>query len=205
MTTTDTILFVKEAKTCSYVLVIHTPRLCSVPGFRSLLDSREEAIIQCREIIDPNTHHVPADPGLVAPEADQPYQLPRRKPVLPVTALHKDVEKQAAAAAAGGHPRSTEDAINAIQRAIKALKAGRPPDAEVQVDDRLAHEGVVLIDNPDGDDVEGVVVGIDGRDDLFDILRAVGFDIRRERGNSKTDEETTPDEDDGEDQVRHDL
>jgi protein OS-9 len=103
MTTTDTILFVKEAKTCSYVLVIHTPRLCGVPGFRSLLDSREEAIVRCRQIVDPSTHHVPADQGLVAAEADQPYHLPRRKPVLSETALHKEVEMQATAAE--GHPR----------------------------------------------------------------------------------------------------
>ncbi|TFY76745.1 hypothetical protein EWM64_g7273 [Hericium alpestre] len=50
MTMTDTILLVKESKTCHYILVINTPRLCGEPGFKSRLDQREEALIRCREV-----------------------------------------------------------------------------------------------------------------------------------------------------------
>jgi protein OS-9 len=35
-------------------MVIHTPRLCGVPGFRTRLEQREEAPIRCREVlVDP--------------------------------------------------------------------------------------------------------------------------------------------------------
>ena len=52
MTMTDTILLVKESKTCRYEMVIHTPRLCGEPGFKNRLQQREEAHIRCREILD---------------------------------------------------------------------------------------------------------------------------------------------------------
>lgn len=78
MTMTDTILFVKEAKTCSYVLVVHTPRLCAAPGFKSRLDAREEARIRCREIVP---HAVQGGQGEL-PESDHPVRLPK-KAVLP--------------------------------------------------------------------------------------------------------------------------
>lgn len=52
MTMTDTIMFVKETQTCEYVLVIHTPRLCGEPGFKSQLDQAPEAEIQCREVLN---------------------------------------------------------------------------------------------------------------------------------------------------------
>jgi hypothetical protein len=89
-----------------------------------------------------------------------------------------------------------------IERAIKALMVGRPPDGGV--DDRLAHEGVVLIDNGNDDDLEGFVE-IDGPNGLFDVLRAAGFDIKRERQDAGRDEGTLPDEDEGDDQVRRDV
>ena len=33
-------------------MVIHTPRLCGEPGFRTRLEQREEAPIRCREVLD---------------------------------------------------------------------------------------------------------------------------------------------------------
>ena len=47
----DKILFIKEASTCNYVVVIHTPRLCGEPGFKSERDTQEESVMRCREII----------------------------------------------------------------------------------------------------------------------------------------------------------
>lgn len=49
---TDSILLVREAKTCSYVLVVQTPRLCGEPGFRSRKETREESLVRCRQIIN---------------------------------------------------------------------------------------------------------------------------------------------------------
>jgi protein OS-9 len=48
----DTILFVKETRTCAYVLVVHTPRLCAVPGFRAPQDAHEQAEVRCRQVVD---------------------------------------------------------------------------------------------------------------------------------------------------------
>ena len=80
MAMTDTILFVKEAKTCSYVLVIHTPRLCGEPGFKSRRDAREEAVICCREVVAG-----PEPSAADLPQGDHPYKHPRRKTSLPAT------------------------------------------------------------------------------------------------------------------------
>lgn len=60
-TTTDTIMFVKETSTCKYSLVIHTPRLCGEPGFKSRSEQTEAAPIRCRQIMD---NPVPAADGL---------------------------------------------------------------------------------------------------------------------------------------------
>lgn len=80
MTMTDSILFVKETKTCHYVLVINTPRLCGEPGFKSRLDQREEAFIRCREVVDADGLAA-ANPDI--PEADHPIKMPRRTPLPP--------------------------------------------------------------------------------------------------------------------------
>jgi len=58
MTMTDSILLVREAKTCSYVLVVQTPRLCGEPGFRSRLETRNESLVRCRQIIDSTSDQV---------------------------------------------------------------------------------------------------------------------------------------------------
>ncbi|KAJ7685098.1 hypothetical protein DFH06DRAFT_1157432 [Mycena polygramma] len=81
MATTDTIAFVKEARTCAYVLVVHTPRLCGEPGFMTK-DAGEQASISCREIVAGE----PPDRSDAAflPDADHPLKMPRRKPVLPL-------------------------------------------------------------------------------------------------------------------------
>ncbi|KAI0302092.1 hypothetical protein BC826DRAFT_904473 [Russula brevipes] len=76
MTMTDSIMFVKETKTCHYNLVINTPRLCGEPGFKSRIDQRDEALIRCRQIVDAATL-ANADSSL--PESDHPFRQ-RRPP-----------------------------------------------------------------------------------------------------------------------------
>jgi len=76
MTMTDSIMFVKETRTCHYILVINTPRLCSEPGFKSRIDQRDEALIRCRQVVDATTL-ANADTSL--PEADHPFRQ-RRAP-----------------------------------------------------------------------------------------------------------------------------
>ena len=50
MTSTDSVFFIKETRTCQYTLVIHTPRLCGEPGFKSPRDDLEDTPIRCRKV-----------------------------------------------------------------------------------------------------------------------------------------------------------
>ncbi|KAG2349663.1 hypothetical protein BDR05DRAFT_994670 [Suillus weaverae] len=59
MTMADSILLVREAKTCSYVLIVQTPRLCGEPGFKSRMELPEQTFIRCRQIINPSLDSTP--------------------------------------------------------------------------------------------------------------------------------------------------
>jgi protein OS-9 len=52
MTSTDMIYLIKEMAICQYVLVIHSPHLCSLPGFKPRHVDVDIAGIQCRQVID---------------------------------------------------------------------------------------------------------------------------------------------------------
>jgi len=90
---TDSIMFVKETKTCHYILVINTPRLCGEPGFKSRIDQRDAALIRCRQVVDAATL-AKADSSL--PEADHPFSQ-RRPPV----ANHPPLDAAAAPSGTG--------------------------------------------------------------------------------------------------------
>ncbi|KAH8107034.1 hypothetical protein BXZ70DRAFT_916140 [Cristinia sonorae] len=77
MTTTDSIVFIKETQTCHYVLHIATPRICGVPGFKNPAESHEETYIRCREILDAEAYEN-ADRTL--PPANHPHKMPRVRP-----------------------------------------------------------------------------------------------------------------------------
>ena len=125
MTMTDTILFVKETKTCHYVMVIHTPRLCSEPGFKTRLEQRREAVIQCREIVDddqiPTVEGTQAQSeeksGLVQAES-RPFARPQRVPVIAPPKL--ELQNQQAADKQAGQSTSTSDVL---RKALEALLA----------------------------------------------------------------------------------
>ena len=51
MTSTDSIYLIKELAICSYVMIIHSPHLCSLPGFRAPQVDVEAAGIRCRQVI----------------------------------------------------------------------------------------------------------------------------------------------------------
>nr|GAT47230.1 predicted protein [Mycena chlorophos] len=107
MTTTDTIAFVREARTCSYVLVVHTPRLCGEPGFMAERDLTEQALISCREVIAGNPPS--KSPNNVPPASDYPVWNPHRKPVLPQPKEGSHTEKYSEVI------RKTLDAIRGMQ------------------------------------------------------------------------------------------
>ncbi|KDQ18104.1 hypothetical protein BOTBODRAFT_171781 [Botryobasidium botryosum FD-172 SS1] len=80
MTTTDTISLVQETSTCSYVMVIQTPRLCGEPGFKSERETHEESVIRCREVVEnpPYRKHLAEVSYPSGMPAVKPLQLPPR-------------------------------------------------------------------------------------------------------------------------------
>lgn len=176
MTMTDTILFVKEAKTCSYVLVVHTPRLCGEPGFRSPRDTSEESLIRCREVV----HSVP-DLQANIPDTDHPLKIPHRKIKLPPPSREKieDEHKNKL------YNELFQQALDAIMKKENRNRQGEKVVIEESPDDR---EVVVDLDaSVTGDHVEVF-------DKLTDALRAAGFEITgghyetlQNEGNRKED------------------
>ncbi|GLB35036.1 putative glucosidase II beta subunit-like protein [Lyophyllum shimeji] len=183
MTMTDHILFVKEAKTCSYVLVINTPRLCGEPGFKSRRDTGEEFSIRCREIVDtlspPGTTDAPAQ----IPDSDYPVKLTRHKPVLPAPAANDAQVKME------GVDIKDSPYGELLRKTLEALMGGKDAKAvtleEFADKDGVTFEIVEEIDLTDGQH-EAV-------DRLAETLRAAGYDIKAKAdkavaGNNKDGE-----------------
>ena len=205
MTMTDSIMFVKETKTCHYVLVINTPRLCGVPGFKSRVDQRDEALIRCRQVVDAATL-ANADSSL--PESDHPLHQ-RRPPVGAPPPLDAAEAPSGAATETDGDAISQKDGTpssgavdhnDLLRRALEAIlqKAGAvDPEGDgagtagaprVVVEDvgdgEMVIEFISEIEMDEGGHVRRRVV-----DDLSrmmdskmfeDALREAGFDVRDE-------------------------
>ncbi|KAF8894546.1 hypothetical protein BD779DRAFT_1501670 [Infundibulicybe gibba] len=166
MSMTDTILFVKEAKTCSYVLVVQTPRLCSEPGFRSRRDVGEEAQIRCREIVDTPT----AASQTKLPQGDHPVKLP-----------DSNVEDKAAAA---GGTKSKEKIYHELRGALAAfMKKEAGQQQGVMVEEQGEDGEDVIVDFLE----DGHGIAFDNADRLVETLRAAGFDVRAETITVNTD------------------
>ena len=170
MTSTDTIMLVREAKTCSYVLVIHTPRLCGEPGFKSRLESPDEAFIRCREVV--NSVDSSPNPDGVR-EADFPINSgPLRKPLLTVPAAPAADRKAA-------KPEVNEKAKAYHDRLRKTLNALMGASHE----DQFPRVIVEKIDLGNGEDdlMFEIDLGDDygGEDslDILEALRAAGIDV----------------------------
>jgi protein OS-9 len=210
MTMTDSIMFVKETKTCHYILVINTPRLCGEPGFKSRIDHRDAALIRCRQVVDATTL-ANADSSL--PEADHPFSQ-RRPPV----GNHPPLDAAEAPSGAGveidggdASQTATEpdakdkagayDHNDMLRRALEAIlqKTGNPQGNDAGADAGTTPR-VVVEDMGDGEMVIEFISEIDMNDEaggdaqrrvddiskmmdskMFeDALRAAGFDVRDE-------------------------
>ena len=159
MEMTDHILLVKETKTCSYVLVIHTPRLCNEPGFKSRRDAEEQARIRCREIVDKK----PEDQMKLS-TADHPTKVPVRKTVLPAPKPAMKVEN----AADGSESKQGRLLDDLLLKTLEALVAGKKSgDKASLMDDDLIIEFV-------GGTEDGIQFQ-NGR--IIESLRAAGYNV----------------------------
>ena len=179
---TDTILFVKEAKTCSYVLVIHTPRLCGEPGFKSRLESDDETQIHCREIIpdalpesDTTSTTTSAtsasdakvgQAGAPLPVTDYPLKITRHKAVPPPPPTMKQKSEE------------TDHVYEEVLR--KTLEALFGGNAKIASQEILgADDGSeVAIEFLDGNELTDQSSG--AVDELMEALQAAGYDVTTE-------------------------
>ncbi|KAJ2912307.1 hypothetical protein MD484_g8115, partial [Candolleomyces efflorescens] len=203
MVTTDHILFVKEAKTCSYVLVIHTPRLCGEPGFKSKRDSGEETPIRCREVVDVLPPHDPLSASKVY-YSEQPFRVPRRKTVLP-TPAPKDKSTTPSSSDKSKEDIYSEFVKQAVQAFLQGSASGKG-DGKFREggggDDlsstsalrQALEDGEVIVEFIDDDDELPA-----GSNRLVEALIAAGFDVRSEvistkrkgKGSGKGDSESS--------------
>ncbi|KAI0035694.1 hypothetical protein K488DRAFT_42640 [Vararia minispora EC-137] len=208
MTMTDTILFVKETKTCSYVLVINTPRLCSEPGFKSRLDQRGETMVRCRQVVD-TAGLASANPQL--PESESPIQVAHPKPILPppgteAQATPKKVDNGPVDAASDSISSAIQTAIqDMLRRAGFSGSADEVPGTVVvedagggemvveflsEIDLNNAYLEEIEYDLPDT--AEGQPV-LPNHERVVEALRAAGYDVIPDRnagkGNKNEDDE----------------
>lgn len=175
MTMTDTILFVKEAKTCSYVLVVHTPRLCGEPGFKSRRERSEESLIRCREIVQ-------SMPDLQAniPDADHPLKVPSQKTVSPPPSKEKPIDTEQ-------KDKLYNELLRKTLEAIMASKDGKLQPEMVAIQE-LSDDKQVIVEILDEDSMtEGQAEALEK---LRDALRTAGYDVEVEgNGDSRKEDE----------------
>lgn len=159
---TDNILLVKETKTCSYVLVVQTPRLCGEPGFKSRQDAGEEAEIRCREVVDAKTER-----EINLPTADHPLKVPPRKTVLPPppTILKNDPSE----------PMTAKEKMfnELLRKTIETIMGSQNGGGKSTLG---GEDGGVIIELAESS-VEGMPVESER---LVNALRAAGYDVQTE-------------------------
>ena len=131
MTTSDTIYMVKEMAICQYVLIIHSPHLCSLPGFKAENVDVKPAGIRCREVVSDKEWDTWREGGT------ETLRLPLARPsVDPVPVMVQDVE---------------DDVLKGmLQRALEAIgkeaQKGEAKDDVLLVSWEEGEDGAVLLD-----------------------------------------------------------
>jgi len=164
MTSTDTILFLKETSVCRYLLVLHTPRLCGEPGFQSARQLQPAKPIHCRHILDSTeaASLVYNDPQTRFPYTD----IRERNPIhIPDYALQNEKRLKAKAAGAtiptgkvtGKHAEALKKAISQLfgTGGREGKKGGKAGD-----DDKVAAT-TIAVEGDDGEEMVLEVLDID--------------------------------------------
>jgi protein OS-9 len=193
MTTTDTIILVREAKTCSYVLVVHTPRLCGEPGFKSRLESRDESYIQCREIVESIDSSINAENPLAG--ADRPSnKMSPRQPLLTVPS--RPPTNLPAGDAGSGTGQAQQDYNERLRKMLEAV-LGNKVDGEFIVEqfniDPTGQEDLVFqvdLNDLTADEPTDEHTGRTGTYPSFlEALRAAGIEVKGEKTDDKNKED----------------
>jgi len=220
MTMADSILLVREAKTCSYVLVVQTPRLCGEPGFRSRLETRNESLVRCRQIIDTTSDQVsPSESTQLEQrqtgeqvdlnESDHPFHLLNRKSrfIIPTPApLQSSLESSSDDEGDGKWDDFWKRAVEALMKSpeIQGLGGNNP---QVFLDRGENGELVIEIleEIPMDGSGDGMVQGDVSAEEyarLTDVLRNAVFDMKR-GGETEREDDQDWDEEDEEDESRN--
>ncbi|KAL4068011.1 hypothetical protein J3A83DRAFT_4097720 [Scleroderma citrinum] len=220
MTMTDSILFVREAKTCSYVLVVQTPRLCGEPGFKSRMQNRDESLIRCRQIIESISVPTVSSEEVTQlerrqtehdmDEFDFPIRLSNRESRFPIPS------PAAVQASIGADPSAKHDSFNGIlRRTMEALMNN--PELQVltsnnqQVYLNRGDDGEIIIEILEEIPIDGSASGApqdemssEAYSQLTDALRKAGFDVRGE-AEANSNEGKTHDDDEESRDLRDEL
>lgn len=172
MTATDMIYLVNEVAICSYVMVIHSPHLCSLPGFRptTAIDIKP-APIRCREVVPDDEFAEWANKAeerrlrLGEKEKDEPALDVRlaseeEDPELKIQGLggiNQDAIKAILEAAFGGISGKTADEL---------VLEGEPEPAPVGTPAEATKKGAAGV-RADADADAGAGAGADAKDELY--------------------------------------
>jgi protein OS-9 len=187
MATTDTIILVREAKTCSDVLVVHTPRLCGEPGFKSRLESRDESYIRCREIVESIDPSINAENPLAG--ADRPSnKMSPRQPLLTVPSRSPTNPPASDAGSSTG-----QDYNERLRKMLEAV-LGNKVDGEFIVEQiSIDQEDLVFqldLNDLAADEQIDEHTGRTGtQPSLLEALRAAGIVVKGEKADDKNKED----------------
>jgi protein OS-9 len=196
MTTNDMIYLIKELAICQYVLVIHSPHLCSLPGFKAEKVDVEPAAIKCRQVLADEDFEAWANGdeqmGVYAPR----FEVQRRT-VDPAGGVEESSEEDGAIKAANG-PSLRELLVTALEKMQNRLtngEAGLESGEENSLVGAEEGEEVVFISWDEGEDgtvlLDGDILaaGEGMRERLREADRQMILKVVRDYLESKGDEE----------------
>ncbi|CAE6418751.1 Protein OS-9 homolog [Rhizoctonia solani AG-1 IB] len=188
MSSVDQIMFVKEVSVCNYLIVIHTPRICSEPGFKSQRDSVKAAPIRCRQVVPEDTVELDRTQAV----SPVPHSVPPALPILlPAPPVQKDSQGTSGDKKTGtaGGKKSTTLGEDEKQAEFVKVALGALFDAHTQ-DRALAGKKVRVDVDGNVRELDFTDVGLDSvatgdvpdmnalQERLAKVLREAGYDLQ---------------------------
>ncbi|ELU43866.1 hypothetical protein AG1IA_02104 [Rhizoctonia solani AG-1 IA] len=194
-----------------YLIVIHTPRICSEPGFKSQRDSVKAAPIRCRQVVPEST--VEFDRTLL--ESPVPRSVPPVLPILPpAPPIQKETQGNSGDKKAGPGGGKKSSTLGEDEKQAEFVKVALGALFNAHTQDRALAGKKVRVD-VDGDvhELDFTEVGLDSvatgdvpdmntlQERLAKALRAAGYDLQadgwpeepRKGGKGKSDKKSKED------------